>query len=328
MGTLKIKLLATALVSLGLLVTACQNDIEQKPIIKHGAAADKTVKPTPIPDKSTGDSADAGAGTDSPVVVTPLPDPALPDVKEPEVKPVIVDGKSEGCSSTTELAEGEIKFNVGTLARKYVVRKPKGYSKDKAWPLVLALHPNGSNTSYWDGTTGDRAIRKLFGEKAIIIVAQARVNDWRGDLPVELAYFDAMLVRAKKELCVDTKKIFAMGFSGGGSFSGVLGCSRTDIRAIASGGAVIYYDPKTCVGTPAAWVTIGDDEAEKARLEFRDFWKDYNKCTAQTKVLTPASCVEYSCPDAARPTQFCSHAGGHEWPSFGSQNAWDFFSKF
>ncbi|RYZ47452.1 MAG: hypothetical protein EOP07_26930, partial [Proteobacteria bacterium] len=289
--------MTTALVSLSLLFTACQNEIEPKPIIKHTAtAADKTsIKPSPIPDTSSGDSTDAGEGKENPVVTAP--DPMLPDTKEPEVKPPqVVDVKSEGCSGATELAEGEITFNVATLARKYVVRKPKGYSKDKAWPLVLALHPNGSNTSYWDGTSGDRAIRKLFGDKAIIIVAQARVNDWRGDLPVELAYFDAMLVRAKKELCVDTKKIFAMGFSGGGSFSGVLGCSRTDIRAIASGGAVIYYDPKTCVGTPAAWVTIGDDEAEKARLEFRDFWKDYNKCSAQTKVLTPASCVEYSCP--------------------------------
>jgi polyhydroxybutyrate depolymerase len=333
MGTFHRRVFTTAIVSLSLLLSACQNDPETKPTLKNTSSpVENAIKPMPLPGQSDDDSADAGAemgsgGKDSPDVGTNAPSSTSP--KDPEGKPpVISDSKSEGCSASTELLEGETKFKVGTLERKFVVRKPKGYTKDKTWPLVLALHPNGSNTSYWDGTSGDRAIRKLFGDKAIIIVAQARVDDWRGDLPAELAYFDAMLLRAKKELCIDSKKIFAMGFSGGGSFSGVLGCSRSDIRAIASGGAVIYYDPKTCVGTPAAWVTIGDKEAEKGRLDFRDFWKDYNKCSAETKVMTPATCVEYSCPDASRPTQFCSHAGGHEWPSFGSQSAWDFFSRF
>lgn len=123
--------------------------------------------------------------------------------------------------------------------------------------------------------------------------------------------------------------MFSMGFSGGGSFSGMLGCNRTDIRAIATGGAVEYFDPTKCVGKPAAWITIGDDEAIPERIAFRDFWRTAAGCTTTTTKVGPvATCVAYACPDPARPVEFCSHAGGHEWPAFGAEAAWGFFSRF
>ena len=46
----------------------------------------------------------------------------------------------------------------------------------------------------------------------------------------ELAYVDALVSQLQSALCIDTTRIFSMGFSGGGSFSGMLGCDRTDIR--------------------------------------------------------------------------------------------------
>lgn len=317
-----------------LTTTACQNEEGARPAIKHGSSNAVPSKeiPTPIPNMPSilapSSTPPVATGDDKPVVMKPgaaqLP---IQTPVPPVVVPPVID-KSEGCLAASDLPEGEAKFTQGQFTRKYVIRKPAKYSKDKAWPVVLALHPNGGNTGYWDATSGNQAIRTEFGDKAIIVIAQARVNDWRGDLPTELAYFETVLTKVKKGLCVDNKRIFSMGFSGGGSFSGVLGCSRTDIRAIAAGGAVIYFDPKTCVGTPAAWVTIGDDEAVAGRLAFRDFWRSSNKCSAETKVLTPNTCVAYGCPDLNRPTQFCSHKGGHEWPDFGTKTAWEFFSKF
>jgi prepilin-type processing-associated H-X9-DG protein len=239
------------------------------------------------------------------------------------------DTKSAGCMSGKELAEGAATITVGSGSRKYTLRKPTGYTRDKAWPLVLALHPNGSNMAYWDGTTGARAMRPILKDKAILVLPEARMGDWRGDLPTDLAYFEALITLLKKEMCIDTSRIFSMGFSGGGSFSGVLGCSRTDIRAIASGGAVIYFDKAKCVGKPAAWITIGDGESIPGRIEFRDYWRTRNGCSTMTTVVPPAStCVAYGCPDPKLPVQFCSHAGDHVWPDFGANAAWSFFSKF
>lgn len=279
-------------------------------------------------------STDTGAPTeDAPIVEdsgTAPEDVATSDAPAEAAVDAPSETKSVGCASGKELPEGAATFTVGGASRKYTLRKPTGYTRDKVWPLVLALHPNGSNMGYYDVTTGGRAIRPLVKDKAILVLAEARTGgDWRGDLPTELAYFEALITAIKKDMCVDTSRIFSMGFSGGGSFSGVLGCSRTDIRAIASGGAVIYFDKAKCVGKPAAWITIGDDEAVAGRIEFRDFWRTRNECSTMTTVVPPAAtCVQYGCPHPERPTQFCSHAGGHEWPSFGAQAAWGFFSKF
>jgi poly(3-hydroxybutyrate) depolymerase len=136
-----------------------------------------------------------------------------------------------------------------------------------------------------------------------------------------------LITRLSDRLCVDTRRIFAMGFSGGGSYAGVLGCTRKDIRAIATGGAVIYFDKAACANAPAAWVTIGQGELIAGREMFRDHFRGTAMCQATTTPAAPAGCVSYACPPAT-PVQFCTHPGGHEWPSFGTQAAWDFFSRF
>jgi polyhydroxybutyrate depolymerase len=280
------------------------------------------------------DTATAIGDTGSPLVDTAM-EVADDDTATPETAamdaPVetMPSTNSAGCTSGKELAEGAATITVGGVARKYTLRKPTGYSASKPWPLVLALHPNGSNMSYFDTTTGSRAMRPILKDKGILVLPEARMGDWRGDLPTDLAYFEALVALLKKEMCIDTSRMFSMGFSGGGSFSGVLGCMRTDIRAIASGGAVIYFDKAKCTGKPAAWITIGDGESIAARTEFRDFWRTRNECTTMTKVVPPApTCVAYTCPDPARPVEFCSHSGDHEWPAFGAEAAWLFFSKF
>ena len=235
---------------------------------------------------------------------------------------------SMGCGSAEPLAEGEIELQVGDLMRSYVVRKPENYDAARPWPLLLALHPNGSGSSYWDATSGERAFRPLLAEEAILVLPQGRENDWRGDVPLDLEYFDALLAQVQAGLCVDKKRIFAMGFSGGGSFSGALGCYRTDIRAIAAGGAVIYFEEPDCVGSPAAWITIGDLESIQGRLDYRDFFRTDAGCENTSQGVPPEMCIAYDCPDPKRPVHFCSHPGDHVWPSFGTSATWDFFTQF
>jgi polyhydroxybutyrate depolymerase len=307
-------------------------------IVLLGCSSGETAVPAELDAETTTDSA-MSVDTGTPVVedtfaptedTTPATDAPVSETSDAVVTDApVTGGKSEGCVSGKELAEGALTFTVGGATRKYTMRKPTGYTKDKTWPLVLALHPNGSNMAYYDVLTGGRAIRPQVKDKAVLVLPEAKTGDWRNDIPVDAAYIDALMTLVKKEMCIDTARMYSMGFSGGGSFSGYLGCTRTDIRAIASGGAVIYFDKAKCVGKPAAWVTIGDGEAIPGRIEFRDFWRTRNACTTMTKVVPPApTCVAYTCPDPLRPVEFCSHAGDHEWPAFGAEAAWLFFSKF
>lgn len=119
-----------------------------------------------------------------------------------------------------------------------------------------------------------------------------------------------------------------MGFSGGGSFSGVLGCRRTDIRAIAVGGSVIYFDEAQCVGTPAAWITIGELELSAGREAYRDFFRDRAGCQPTSASTDPAPCVAYDGCGLATPVHYCEHPGDHVWPDFASGAMWAFFSRF
>lgn len=246
--------------------------------------------------------------------------------------------QSQGCIDGAGLPEGENTFVLEDLDRRYLLRLPDGYTRERAWPLVLALHGNGGSASYWDGTSGDRNIRAVLQDDAVLIIAEAIDGQWRDySLPSdqwpariesELAYFDEVLTQARTELCLDEDAIFSMGFSGGGSFSGVLGCRRTDIRAIAVGGSVIYFDQADCIGTPAAWITIGTEELTSGREQYRDYFRDRAGCAASSQPTAPPPCVAYDSCGEATPVHYCQHPGDHIWPDFGSQAMWDFFKQF
>jgi poly(3-hydroxybutyrate) depolymerase len=235
---------------------------------------------------------------------------------------------SEGCLTGDGLPDGEATFTLDEVERRYILHLPNGYSKDKKWPVVLALHPNGGNIDYWNGTSGERNIRAQVENDAILVVVEDVTNNWPDDLETELAYFDKILIDVKNELCVDLGEIFTMGFSGGGSFSGVLGCRRDDIRAIVSGGAIIYFDEADCTNVPAAWITIGSGELIPAREEFRDFWRDRAGCMESTQPVDPDPCVAYDGCGDGTPVHYCQHGGGHVWPSFGTEAAWSFMKQF
>lgn len=245
---------------------------------------------------------------------------------------------SPGCTTPGDLAEGEHTFMLDGYDRRYILRLPQNYSADQPWPLIFALHGNGGDTGYWDGMGGDRDIRTAFAQEAILVIAEAIDHQWRDydadpatwpeRIELELNYFDTILDTARTDLCIDDQNVFSMGFSGGGSFSGVLGCRREYIRAIAVGGSVIYFEQDQCVSTPAAWITIGELETNAGREQFRDFFRDLAGCSETSTPGTPDGCVDYDGCDAGTPVTFCSHPADHVWPSIGTDATKAFFQQF
>ena len=243
-----------------------------------------------------------------------------------------------GCRAPEPLAEGEHGFTLDGLERRYIVRLPQSYSPDRTWPLIFALHGNGGNPNYWDQTGGDRDIRTAFADEAILIIPEAINNAWRdydadpstwpAGMELELDFFDTVYETARNELCIDTDNVFSMGFSGGGSFSGVLGCRRDYIRAIAVGGSVIYFNHEDCTEKPAAWITIGDGELNGGRIAFRDFFVQNAGCDETSTPGEPQGCVDYDACDAGSPVTYCSHPAGHVWPSIGTEATRAFFRSF
>lgn len=245
---------------------------------------------------------------------------------------------SPGCRAAEQLAEGEHMFELDGYDRRYILRLPASYTTDRPWPLIFALHGNGGNPGYWDGIGGDRDIRTAFADEAIIIIPEAINNAWRDyDAPpetwpefmeLELSFFDTVYQEALDGLCIDPRNVFSMGFSGGGSFSGVLGCRRDYIRAIAVGGSVIYFEEADCTETPAAWITIGELEYNDGRAAFRDFFRDHAGCQETSMPGMPDGCVEYDGCGSDTPITYCSHPADHVWPSIGTEATKTFFQQF
>lgn len=275
---------------------------------------------TSAPDTGDDDAGEADAGADD----------ASPDVFD--AGPI----GSAGCVDGEGIPEGPNSFMLDGMERRYVMRLPTDYSRDRAWPLIFALHGNGGNTGYWDSEGGSRNIRDVVADHAVLIVAEAIDNRWRDyDMPsdtwparidMELRYFDELVNRASADLCIDEDAIFTMGFSGGGSFSGLLGCQRDYIRAFAAGGSVIYFDEEDCVQSPPAWITIGTEELTSGREAFRDFFRDGAGCMESTMSTDPDPCVAYDGCDNI--VHYCQHPDGHVWPGFGTEAFWSFFEQF
>ena len=273
------------------------------------------------------DDSDASPGQDASVIVDAGTDADADTGPKP----------SAGCTSGKGIAEGQSTFQLGGRTRKFVVRLPVGYSKNEPWPVVFALHGNGGTIAEWDATTGIKNIRGELKNDAIVVMTEAIDGKWRdyaaapatwpARVELELDYFDELVKRLTADLCVDERAIFAMGFSGGGSFAGVLGCQRPYLRAFAAGGAVIYFDPKSCVGTPAAWVTISNGDLVADREAFRDFFRGHAKCGTTSKPTPPSPpCVAYDGCGDATPVHYCGgYDGGHAWPSFGTAAMGSFF---
>jgi polyhydroxybutyrate depolymerase len=243
-----------------------------------------------------------------------------------------------GCRAPEPLADGEHMLMIDDLERRYLVRLPESYSTDRPWPLAFALHGNGGNPGYWDQIGGDRDIRTAFADEAILVIPEAIDNAWRdydadpstwpAGMELELSFFDAVYEIARDGLCIDTDNVFSMGFSGGGSFSGVLGCRRDYIRAIAVGGSVIYFETEDCTQKPAAWITIGEGELTGGRIAFRDFFVQNAGCDDTSMPGEPEGCVDYDACDPGTPVTYCSHPGGHVWPSIGTDATREFFRSF
>jgi hypothetical protein len=312
--------LAAALCS----VAACASSQPQTAAPDSGGPSPDTG--APLPPVDTAPPPEDTASMPSPDVAPPAPDAEPQDVPADVVVPppqkdagmADTGGKppaaaSTGCASADQLPEGP-----GTLpgGRKYVVHLPAGYDKTKPFPLVFGNNPNGGNIGMFE----DQKTKMVMKDWAILVLTQSQTGDWREAFPADLAYFDTLVALLKDKLCVDTNRIYSFGFSGGASFSNLLACKRTFLRAVGGGGGIPGYDGYTaadCKPMPA-WI----DEGMRAGLV--ELWTAKNGCTQKLPGNRP-NCSTYTCTIA--PVVYCTN-GVHTWPSYGSEDVATFFKQF
>ena len=243
-------------------------------------------------------------------------------------------GPSAGCGQAPEFQSGTYELDVGGLTRTFIVDVPGDYSEDEPYPIVFGFHGRDfSAAEFRSETYGD--LPSAVGDAAILVHPDATdAGAWELTSQVDIEFFDAMLDRLTRGLCVDETRVFATGHSSGGYFTNVLGCQRADvlrgIAPVAGGGPVIDGVQPTCGGPVSAWIAHGEEDQTVQLSEGEgslEWWLGSDDCDAESAVsVDPEPCQAYSCGDGVS-VQWCAHAGGHDWPGFGAAAVWSFFES-
>jgi hypothetical protein len=252
-------------------------------------------------------------------------------------------GRSKGCGQDStvsfESVPGESGQNVGKGEGGYVrvgnrgfaMRLPDNYDKDRPYWLIFGFHWNGGRAADVDvgGSNGYEmahfGLQKLSNNGAIFVAPDGLGGGWANSQGQDLQFVDDMVELISENYCVDTKHIFANGFSYGGGMSYAIACSRADVfRGVAIyNGAVL----SGCEGgnSPIAyWQMAGQTDNTctiGAGRNMRDRFVANNGCTDQDPPEPPEPppylangghiCTTYTGCTSGYPLRWCAHQSGH-----------------
>jgi polyhydroxybutyrate depolymerase len=113
----------------------------------------------------------------------------------------------------------EKQLTSGQRQRTYRLFVPAGYDGRTRLPLVLDLHPSGGTSAGQARTSGMEQI----AERENFAVASPQAENGRWNVPVDsnraddVAYISDVIDQVSAQLCVDSARVYATGFSGGGA---------------------------------------------------------------------------------------------------------------
>jgi poly(3-hydroxybutyrate) depolymerase len=264
--------------------------------------------------------------------------------------------KSAGCGKATQVTSGEKMIMSDNQQRSYTIDIPDNYDIDTPYRFVFASHWISSNDESVVNEDYYHLQRRAEEDDVpvIFLAPQALPGNPNGtwaNTPgndVDHIFFDDILTFVKANLCIDTTRVFAIGFSYGGMQTWSLSVNhQKDIRAavgIAPANWNIYVPEKT--GQPIAWMQttgMGDNTCRWVNNDGRKEGAKYialehaanNGCTVPADVPTRQQgdflCYDFEGCDPGYPTKACTYDGGHE--SVGSrpwisEEAWKFFMQF
>jgi poly(3-hydroxybutyrate) depolymerase len=232
---------------------------------------------------------------------------------------------SAGCGKTPTLTSGSRTIQSGG-SRSYILRIPSNYDNTHPYRLVFAFHWNGGTMNDIDGGGSSGAVWSYYGLQAqannstIFVAPQGNGNGWANSGGADLAFVDAMVKLIEDDLCVDTTRIFALGFSYGGGMSYAIACARAKVfRAVA-----VYSGAQLsgCDGgkDPIAYLGIHGISDGTCNISggrsLRDKFVANNGCTAQSPPEPSGGslthkCTTYTGCKTGYPVEWCAFDGGH-----------------
>lgn len=240
------------------------------------------------------------------------------------------------------------KIDVGGRRREYRLHLPSGYNGTRRLPLVLAFHGSSASASVIERETSLDDIADSLG--FIVVYPEGLHRGWNTEECCrysfmqhvnETAFVSAMLDHLESGGAVDPARVFATGYSDGGTLSFLLACNLpTRITAIAAVSATLFDPLPACdISRPVSVLIIhgtGDthipyrgQRGAKADVRARhqmlsapevaQFWVERDGCGATPRTTRTGRVVrsEYNCPHSASVLFYTIEGGEHGWPGGG-----------
>jgi poly(3-hydroxybutyrate) depolymerase len=273
-------------------------------------------------------------------------------------------GMSAGCGKAPTIASGmynngqHISITAASMQRRYILNVPTNYDNTHPYKLIIAYHElNGNDDEMYKNKYYH--LLPLSDNSTIFVAPNGQKNNascgdasgcgWPNPNNSDLALADAVVAEIEANFCVDTNRIFATGWSYGGSMSYKTACERP-LGGAANGfvRAIAVYSGSQLSGncTPSKPVAyFASHGTHDSVLNYsngvglaQNFAKA-NSCTWATP--TQVSSGNHVCTDEmgcamGYPVKFCSFNGDHtpdpdngqSGSSWVYQDVWNFFKQF
>jgi polyhydroxybutyrate depolymerase len=167
------------------------------------------------------------------------------------LSPEAVASEALACPSAQPVASGLASASIesgGTL-RRFSLYVPRSYRGRRAVPLVFDLQASGISPAVELQVTGMDEAAEAHG---FIVALPAAATEWsRGgytwnippssDEPDDVAFVGDLLDALEAELCIDPRRIYAVGYSGGARLASQLACALPErIAAVAAVAGLRY----------------------------------------------------------------------------------------
>ncbi|MEO6865384.1 MAG: PHB depolymerase family esterase [Gemmatimonadaceae bacterium] len=240
------------------------------------------------------------------------------------------------------------KIDVGGRHREYLLHLPSGYATTRPMPLLFVFHGSSASASVIERETAFDEIADSLG--LIVVYPEGLHRGWNiGECcrysfmkhVSEIAFVTALLDHLEVGLSVDPTRVYATGYSDGGTLSFLLGCSlSTRITAVAAVSATLFDPLPACRisrsvpvaiihGTGDTHIPYGGQPGAKASVRAKhltlsspqvvQFWVDRNRCSEPPRTTRAGRVVRsvYECPDSASVLFYSIVGGEHGWPGGG-----------
>jgi poly(3-hydroxybutyrate) depolymerase len=277
-------------------------------------------------------------------------------------------GMSAGCGKAPGIPSNQynngkpISITAANMQRRYILSVPTNYDNTHPYKLVISFHQRDGN-DIQNYSWQYYGLQPLSNNTTIFVAPNGQLNGapcsgtgngesscgWPNPNNSDLALADAVVAQIEENFCVDTKRIFATGWSYGGAMSYETACARPlgeangYIRGVAvySGSPQITSGPCPPMKQVAYYASHGTQDnvlQYSGGVSMAQNFATVNGCTWATPPEATGShvCTNITGCMSGYPVEFCSFVGPHTpYPdtgqsqgSWGPGEAWKFLNQF